>query len=196
MIYKNKLRCYACEELDYLSNNCPRKKNLYNIKSLFLECTNEELVEVDENISDTETIYSIVSIKDKKENSESDNKDFNTESDLSRLEFMNTTCEYSWKKNSGLDSIKCFKCKWFPDILPRAKCTICFLERCIICIEEYFPIYLNENQPIKEKTVKYFSLEERIVYLKNEIDLLKDNYYDLNKKLEKYLGKHKLEEIS
>ena len=33
------------------------------------------------------------------------------------------------------------------------------------------------------------------MYLENEIDLLKDNYYDPNKKLEKYLGKHKLEEI-
>ena len=50
-IYKNKLRCYTCGELDHLSNNCPRKKNLYNTISLLLECTNEELVEVDEDIS-------------------------------------------------------------------------------------------------------------------------------------------------
>ena len=105
------------------------------------------------------------------------------------------TCEHTWKKNSGLDSIRCFKCKWFPDRLHRAKCTRCFPERCIICIEEYFHICLDENQPIKEKTVKYFSLEERIVYLENEINLIKDNYYDLNKKIEKYLGKQNLEEI-
>ena len=69
---------------------------------------------MDEDISDTKTIYSIVSKKDKKENSESDNKDFDTKLDLSKLEFMNTTCEHTWKKNSGLDSIRCFKCKWFP----------------------------------------------------------------------------------
>ena len=91
-IYKNKLRCYACGELDHLSNNFPRKKNLYNARSLLLECTNEELVEVDEDISDTETIYSIISIKDEKENSESDNEDLDIESYLYRLKFMNTTC--------------------------------------------------------------------------------------------------------
>ena len=61
-IYRNKLKCYACGEPDHLSTNCPRKKNLYNTRSMLLECTNEELVEIDEEIYDTETIYSIVSI--------------------------------------------------------------------------------------------------------------------------------------
>ena len=71
---------------------------MYNTRSLLLECTNEELVEVDEDISDAETIYSTVSIKGEKENSESENEDLDIESDLSRLEFMNTTCEHKWKK--------------------------------------------------------------------------------------------------
>ena len=62
-IYKNKLKCYACGEPDHLSTNCLRKKNLYNTRSMLLECTNEELLAIDEEISDTETIYSIVSIK-------------------------------------------------------------------------------------------------------------------------------------
>ena len=66
-IYKNKLKCYACGEPDHLSTNCPRKKNLYNTRSMILECTNEELVEIDEEISDTETIYNIVNIKEGKE---------------------------------------------------------------------------------------------------------------------------------
>ena len=61
-IYKNKLKCYACGEPNNLSTNCHRKKNLYNTISMLLECTNEELVEIDEELSDTETIYSIVSI--------------------------------------------------------------------------------------------------------------------------------------
>ena len=74
-IYKNKLKCYACGELDHLSTNCPRKKNLYNTISMLLECTNKELVEVDEEISNTETIYNIVSIKEGKENSVSENED-------------------------------------------------------------------------------------------------------------------------
>ena len=64
---------------------------------------------------------------------------------------MNTTCEHTWKKNNGFDSIRCFKCKRFSDRLDRAKCIRCFIEGCIICIEEYFHICLDENQPIKEK---------------------------------------------
>ena len=74
-IYKNKLKCYACGEPYHLSTNCPRKKNLYNTRSMLLECTNKELVEIDEEISDIETIYSIVSIKEGKENSDSENED-------------------------------------------------------------------------------------------------------------------------
>ena len=42
---------------------------------MLLECTNEELVEMDEEISDTETIYSIVSIKEGKENSYGENEE-------------------------------------------------------------------------------------------------------------------------
>ena len=104
---------------------------------MLLECTNEELVEIDEEISDTETIYSIVSITEGKQNSDSENEDLIN--DLAELEFPNTelmdiTCEHKWKKNRGLDS-RCFKCKWFPDRLHRAKCQKCYLEGCIICIE-------------------------------------------------------------
>ena len=74
-IYTNKLKCYACGEPDHLSMNCSRKKNLYNTRSMLLDYTNEELVEIDEEISDTETIYSIVSIKEGKEYSDSENED-------------------------------------------------------------------------------------------------------------------------
>ena len=72
-IYRNKLKCYAYGEPDHLSTNCPRKKNLYNTRSMLLQCTNEEIVEIDEEISDTETIYSIVSITEGKQNSDSEN---------------------------------------------------------------------------------------------------------------------------
>ena len=59
-----------------------------------------------------------------------------------------------------MDSIICFKCKWFLDRLRRAKCNKCFLEGCIICIEEYFNISLTDNQLI-EKIVVNISLEEK-----------------------------------
>ena len=92
---------------------------------MLLEYINEELVEMDEEISDTKTIYSIVSIKERKENSDSENEDLIN--DLEELEFVNTefmdmTCEHKWKKNKGLDSIRCFKCNWSSDKLHRAKC--------------------------------------------------------------------------
>ena len=41
---------------------------------MLLECTNEELIEIDEEISDTETIYSIVIIQEGKENSDNENE--------------------------------------------------------------------------------------------------------------------------
>ena len=87
---------------------------------MFLECTDEELVEIDEEIYDTEMIYSIVSITEGKQNSDNENEDLIN--DLAELEFpntelMNITCEHKWKNNRGLDSIRCFKCKWFPDRL-------------------------------------------------------------------------------
>ena len=76
---------------------------------MLLECTNEELVEIDEEISDTETIYNIVSIKEEKENFDSENEDLINEfAELQFLgiEFMDIICEHKWKKNSRLDSIR------------------------------------------------------------------------------------------
>ena len=61
---------------------------------MLLECTNEELVEIDEEISDTETIYSIISIKEGKKNSDSENDDLINELaelDFFRIEFMDIT---------------------------------------------------------------------------------------------------------
>ena len=87
---------------------------------MLLECINEELVEIDEEISDTETIYSIVSITEGKQNSDSENEDLINdlaELECPNIEFRDITCEHKWKKNRELDSIRCFKCKWFPDRL-------------------------------------------------------------------------------
>ena len=64
---------------------------------MLLECTNEELAEIDEEISDTETIYRIVSIKEGKENSNSENEDLInelTELDFLGVEFMDIICEH------------------------------------------------------------------------------------------------------
>ena len=201
-IYRNKLKCYACGEPDHLSTNCPRKKNLYNTRSMLLECTNEELVEIDDEISDTETIYSMVSITEGKQNSDSENEDLIN--DLAELEFPNTefmdiTCEHKWKKNRGLDSIRCFKCKWFPDRLHRAKCQKCYLEGCIICIEEYFDTNIsteiNECQKDNQEIINTLSIDEKIKRIEQEIIIIKEGFNDLVTKFEKYIGKKKLEDI-
>ena len=195
-IYRNKLKCYACGEPDHLSTNCPRKKNLYNTRSMLLECTNEELVEIDEEISDTEKIYSIVSITEGKQNSDSENEDLIN--DLAELEFPNTefmdiTCEHQWIKNRGFDSIRCFKYKWFPDKLHRAKCQKCYLEGCIICIEEYFDTNLsterNESQNNNQEIINTLSIDEKIKRIEQEIILIKEGYNNLVTKFEKYIGK-------
>ena len=76
-------------------------------------------------------IYSIVSIKEGKKNSYSKNEDLINdlaELEFLNIEFMDMTCEHKWKKNIGLDRIRCFKCKWFLDKLHREKCQKCYLE--------------------------------------------------------------------
>ena len=129
---------------------------------MLLECTNEVLVEIDEEIYDTETIYSIVSIKEGKENSDSENEDLLNDLAITELEFLGTefmdmTCEHKWKKNKGLDSIRCFKCKWFPNRLHRENFHKYYLEGCIICIEEYFNTSLSiERNEQQERVVHLF----------------------------------------
>ena len=56
-----------------------------------------KLVEIEEEISDTETIYSIVSKKEGKENSDSENEDLINdlaELEFLKIEFMDITCEH------------------------------------------------------------------------------------------------------
>ena len=199
-IYKNKLKYYACGEPDHLSTNCPRKKNLYNTRSMLLECTNEELVEMDEEISYTETIYSIVSIKEGKENSYSENEDLLNDLAVIELEFLRTgfmdmACEHKWKKNGGLDSIRCFKRKWFPYRLHKAKCHKCYFEGCIICIEEYFNTSLSIESNEQQKNIDTLSLDEKINRIEQEIIVIKERYNDLVIKFEKNIGNKKLGEI-
>ena len=112
---------------------------------------------------------------------------------------MDITCEHQWKKNRGLDSIRCFKCKWFPDKLHRAKCQKCYLEGCIICIEEYFDTNLsterNECQNNNQVIINTLSIDEKIKRIEQEIILIKERYNNLVTKFEKYIGKKKLGEI-
>ena len=112
---------------------------------------------------------------------------------------MNMTCEHKWKKNRGLDSIRCFKCKWFPNRLHRAKGQRCYLEGCIICIEEYFNTSLstkrNEYHNYNQENINTLSLDEKINIIEQEIIVIKERYNDLVINFEKHIRKKKLGEI-
>ena len=55
------LRTYETQVFRRLTS-CQWTPGIWGITIMLLECTNEELVEIDEEISDTEMTYSIVSI--------------------------------------------------------------------------------------------------------------------------------------
>ena len=52
--------------------------------------------------------------------------------------------------------------QWFPDKLHRAKCQKCYLEGCIICIEEYFNISLSIESIAHRENIDTLSLDEKI----------------------------------
>ena len=108
---------------------------------------------------------------------------------------MDMTCEHKWKKNRGLDSIRCFKCKRFPDKLHREKCQKCYLEGCIICIEEYFNTSLSIESNEHKENIDTLFLNEKIYRIEQEIIEIKERYNDLVIKFEKHIGKKKLGEI-
>ena len=97
---------------------------------------------------------------------------------------MDMTCEHKWKKNRGLDSIRCFKCKWFPDKLHWAKCHKCYLEGCIICIEEYFNTRLSIESNEQQEIINTLSLDEIFFRIEQEIIVIKEIYNDLVIKFE------------
>ncbi|KAA8540648.1 hypothetical protein F0562_024434 [Nyssa sinensis] len=63
-IYKNKLSCFACNQDGHFSKNCPFRQNLDNKEALLVNCTNENLIAIDDDVSETESIYSIISFTD------------------------------------------------------------------------------------------------------------------------------------
>ena len=54
----------------YVSDNYSKRKNYHNKESILVECVNEDLLHVDEYVTDTESIYSIISYEDSNETEE------------------------------------------------------------------------------------------------------------------------------
>ena len=59
--YKNKLSCFSCGSTD---QDCTKRKNYHNKESVLIDCVNEDLLHIDEYVSDAESIYSIISYID------------------------------------------------------------------------------------------------------------------------------------
>ena len=53
-----------CGSINHLVKDCTKRKNYHNKESILVECVNEDLLHVDEYVSDTESIYSIISSQD------------------------------------------------------------------------------------------------------------------------------------
>ena len=47
--------------------DCTKLKNYHNKESVLIDCVNEDLLHIDEYVSDTESIYSIISYIDPNE---------------------------------------------------------------------------------------------------------------------------------
>ena len=98
--YKNKLSCFTCGYADYLVKNCTKRKNYHNKKSILVEYVNEDLLYINEYVSDTKSIYSIISYQDSSEIEEID-------SDSDNNEFIDSILESSRKyKDRQLDAIE------------------------------------------------------------------------------------------
>ena len=59
--YKNKLTSITCGSTDHLVRDCIKRKHYHNKESILIDCVNEDLLHIDEYVSDTESIYSVIS---------------------------------------------------------------------------------------------------------------------------------------
>ena len=65
--YKNKLSCFTCGSTEHLVRDCTKRKNYHNKESVLIDCVNEDLLHIDKYVSDTESIYSIISYQNTNE---------------------------------------------------------------------------------------------------------------------------------
>ena len=80
----------SCESTDYLVKDCTKRKNYHHKESILVEWVNEDLLYANEYVSDTESIYSIISYQDP-------NKIEEIDSDSDNNEFINNILESSRK---------------------------------------------------------------------------------------------------
>ena len=95
--YKNKLSCFTCGSTDHLVRDCTKRKNYHNKELIRV---NENLLYVIEYVSDTESIYSIISYQDP-----NDIEEMEIDSDYN--EFIDSILELSKKyRDKQIDDIE------------------------------------------------------------------------------------------
>ncbi|WMV43464.1 hypothetical protein MTR67_036849, partial [Solanum verrucosum] len=183
--YKNKLECFTCGSIEHLANVCPKRNNSRTRNSQLIEDFQETLINVDEYMSDNESIYSIVSVEIE-ETTRSDESDSANEELINEigLEFNNIDleelqintmmnvlqeCTHEFERNKGIDSNQCILCKWYPSREKRAKCKFCYAEGCITCIENLLKIKIKgrEKIDINNDTInlRLITLEKYTTYI-------------------------------
>ena len=77
--YRNKLSCFTCGSTNHWVRDYTKRKNYHNKEAVLIECVND-LLHVDEYVSDTKNIYSIINYLDTNEieelNRENEDNDF------------------------------------------------------------------------------------------------------------------------
>ena len=186
-IYKNKLNCYSCGSEDHLATTCPSRINSKQKNSLLVNEINQDLIEIDEYVSDTESIYSIVSINltNKADSSDSDDDlsfidnmaSKNLEEFRIREQFqidgnyMNTEeCHHIWLENQGYDNRQCFICGWYPAKNKRCRCEKCFKEICKGCLKKKYDIEYQEKNDSKIITADIKIIEKRVDLLELKLE--------------------------
>lgn len=176
--YKDAITCYTCGELGHLSTNCPNKHNIHNKQSKLINNINMDLIEITDNISDTETIYSIISEEVLTSDEEIDDNRFEPEDMVEAImsskslnldkQFMENIHRHSWDKRTGSDDVPCFKCYRYPNMALRAQCSTCFREICKYCwIKDYPSENWDKDDNLGEKIDKQeiTSIKTRLVAL-------------------------------
>ena len=203
--YTNTITCFACNEKGHLSSSCPKKHNLFTRESNLVDSVKEDLLEIASDVSETSTIYSIISLEGLEEQENIQTSNYTLINELTEfqenmpqeylLNIVNKDlCQHEFKHKMGTDTTKCEFCPWYPAFDKRFKCIECIIEICHVCAKSKFNIELpkenkfvyTDKNKINEERIKI--LEDRINNLELDIEEIKINIPTLIQDKEKTIN--------